>query len=82
LCFVSVFVFASKIDDLGGRWGDTAWALARWQHLVASHEATDVLHWAMCIALYCPGGMAIEIIVDLPAFFVIVDSIVTHNHRI
>jgi hypothetical protein len=34
----------------------------------------------MCIAPYCPGGMAIEIVVDLPAFFVIVDSVVAHNH--
>jgi hypothetical protein len=47
---------------------------------VASHEATDVLHWAMCITLYHPGGMGIKIVVDLPAFFVIVDSVVAHNH--
>jgi hypothetical protein len=47
---------------------------------VALHEATDALHWAMHIALYCPGGMAIKTIVDLTAFFVIVDSIVAHNH--
>ena len=43
-------------------------------------EAMDVLDWVMCIALYHPGSMAIEIVVDLPAFFLIVDSIVTHNH--
>jgi hypothetical protein len=47
---------------------------------VALHEATDALHRAMHIALYPPGGMAIEIVVDLPAFFGIVDSVVTHNH--
>jgi hypothetical protein len=47
---------------------------------VALHEAMDVLDWVMCIALYHPGSMAIEIVVDLPAFFLIVDSIVTHNH--
>jgi hypothetical protein len=47
---------------------------------VALHEATDVLHWAMHIALYCPGGMAMEIVIDLPAFFLIVDSVVAHNH--
>jgi hypothetical protein len=47
---------------------------------VALHEATDALHWAMHIALYRPGGMVIEIIIDLPVFFVIVDSVVTHNH--
>jgi hypothetical protein len=46
---------------------------------VALHEATDALHWAMCIAPYRPSGMAIEIIIDLPAFFVIVDFVVAHN---
>jgi hypothetical protein len=40
----------------------------------------DALHWAMHIAPYRPGGMAIEIVINLPAFFVIVDSIVVHNH--
>jgi hypothetical protein len=57
-----------------------AWALSRWRHLVALHEATDALHWAMLIAPYCPGGMGIKIVVDLPAFFVIVDFVVAHNH--
>jgi hypothetical protein len=47
---------------------------------VALHEATDALHWAMCIALYPPGGMAIKMLVDLPEFFVILDSVVNHNH--
>jgi hypothetical protein len=47
---------------------------------VASHEAKDALNWAMCIMLYCPGGMAIKIVVNLPAFFVIIDSVVSHNH--
>jgi hypothetical protein len=47
---------------------------------VALHEAKDALHWAMRIAPYCPGSKAIKIIIDLPAFFVIVDSVVTHNH--
>jgi hypothetical protein len=47
---------------------------------VALHEATDALHRAMRIAPYRPGGMGIKINVDLPAFFVIVDSVVTHNH--
>jgi hypothetical protein len=47
---------------------------------VALHEATDVLHWTMPIALYHPGGMAIKIVIDLPPFFVIVNSVVAHNH--
>jgi hypothetical protein len=49
---------------------------------VALHEAMDVLHWTMRIAPYHPGGMAIKIVVDLPAFFVIVDSVVAHNHSL
>jgi hypothetical protein len=55
-------------------------ALTRWRHLVALHEALDALHWVMRIAPYCPGGMAIEIVINLPAFFVILDSIVAHNY--
>jgi hypothetical protein len=34
------------------------------QHLVALHEAMDALHWAMLIAPYRPGGMAIKIVVN------------------
>jgi hypothetical protein len=34
-------------DDHGVRWADTARALARWQHLVALHEAIKLLHQAM-----------------------------------
>jgi hypothetical protein len=79
LCFVSVF-FLFKIVNHGGRRGDKARALTRWQHLVVLHEATDALHQKMRIALYCPGGMVINIVVDLPAFFVILDSVVAHNH--
>jgi hypothetical protein len=47
---------------------------------VALNEATDALHRAMHIAPYHPGNMGIEIIVDLPAFFVIVNSVVAHKH--
>jgi hypothetical protein len=47
---------------------------------VAAYEATDALHQAMRIAPYRPGGMGIKIIASLPAFFVIVDSVVAHNH--
>ena len=65
--------------DHGGCQGDVVWALAQWQHLVASHKATNTLHWLMRIALYSPGGMAIKIVIDLPAFFVIVDSMFAHN---
>jgi hypothetical protein len=64
LCCFNEFV------DHGGRRGDTAQALARWRHPVASSEAPDVLHRAMCPALYRCITMAIEIFVDLPAFVV------------
>jgi len=59
-----------EFADHGGRRGDTAQALARWRHPVASSEALDVLHWAMRPTSYRCIAMAIEIVVDLPAFFV------------
>jgi hypothetical protein len=59
-----------EFDDHGGRRGDTAQALARWWHPVASSEALDVLYWAMCPALYRCIAMAIKIVVNLTAFFV------------
>jgi hypothetical protein len=72
-------VFAAKIDDLGGLWGNVVQALARWQHPVASSKAWDVLHWAMCPALYPHICIAIKIASNLPAFFVVVNFIVGHN---
>jgi hypothetical protein len=57
----------------GSRRGDTAQALARWRHPVASSEAMDMLY--RCPALYRCIAMAIEIDIDSPAFFVAVDSL-------
>jgi len=57
-----------EIVGHGGRRGDTAQALARWRHPVASSEALDVLNWAMRLASYRCIAMAIEIVVNLPAF--------------
>jgi len=74
-------VFLFKFFDHGGRRGDTAQALARWQHPVASSEALDVLHREMCPASYRCIAMAIEIVVDLPAFLVS-DFVVGHNHKL
>jgi hypothetical protein len=68
-----VFSHANN-DGHGGRRGDTAQALARWQHLVASREATVALHQAMLIALYRPGSMVIKIAIELVTFFYIVDN--------
>jgi hypothetical protein len=53
--------FFSEIVDHGGRWGNTVQALAQWQHLVALHEATDALNWAMCPTLHHRIRMAIKI---------------------
>ncbi len=47
-------------DDHGIRRADTARAHARWQHIVALHEATDML----CLAPYLPGGMVAAIAVE------------------
>ena len=58
-------------DDHGVRRADTARAHARWQHIVASHEATDTLHWAMCLALYLPGSMVVAIAVESVTSYII-----------
>jgi hypothetical protein len=78
--FCLYFWVSFNIVDHGGRRGNRAWALTRWQHLVASHEATDALHQAMRIVPYRLGSMGIKIVVNLPAFFVIVAFVVAHNH--
>jgi hypothetical protein len=60
-------------DDHGVRRANTARALARWWHLGASHEATDTLHRAMCLAPYFPFGMVITIAVESVTFYFFVD---------
>ena len=72
-------MFCNKfVNDHSSR-GNVVRALAQWQCLVALHEATNALHLVMHIALYHPDGMAIKIVVNLPAFFVIVNSLFAHN---
>jgi hypothetical protein len=61
MCFCSVFFVSFKIVNHGGRRGNMARALAQWQQLVASHEATDALHQAMRPALHRRIRMAIKI---------------------
>jgi hypothetical protein len=75
LCVFNVFV------DQGGRWGNSAQALARWQHPVAYSEARDVLHQAVCPALYRHIRMVIKITSTFPAFFFVVNSVVANNLR-
>ena len=66
-------VFFFEFFDHGGRRGNTAQALAQWRHPVASNEALDMLYRVMRPASYRCIAMAIEIAIDLPAFFVAVD---------
>ncbi len=42
--------------------------------LVDLHEATDMLHWVMCLVPYLPGGMVVTIAVDSIKFYYIVDN--------
>jgi hypothetical protein len=63
-------VFLTKIINHGGRRGASMRALARWQHPVASSEALNVLHRLICPASHRRIRMVIEIVVNLPAFFV------------
>ncbi len=81
-CVQIVFFFSFKIVDHGGCQGNTARALPRWRHLVALHEATDALHWVVCPALHCRISMAIKIASGWRVFFVAVDFIVGHNHKL
>jgi hypothetical protein len=60
-------------DDHGARRADTAQAHTRWWRLGASHEATNALHRAMCLAPYCPVGMVIAFVIDCVKFYFIVD---------
>jgi hypothetical protein len=75
LCFGSVLCVSLKFVDHGDRQGNTVQALDRWQHPVASSEALDVLHWAMCPTLYCHICTAIKNASYSPTFFVIADSL-------
>ena len=59
-------------DDHGVRQADTARAHAQWWHIVASHEATDKLYWAMCLAPNLLGGMVIAIAIKSVTFYYIV----------
>jgi hypothetical protein len=61
--------------DHSGRQGNTAQALNWWRHPVALSEALDVLHQAMRSASYRCIAMAIKIASNLPAFFVVVNSL-------
>jgi hypothetical protein len=71
--FCVVFSSDDDDDDHGVRRANTARALARWRRLGASHEATDALHRAMCLAPYCTVGMVIVFVVESVTFYFFVD---------
>ena len=57
----------------------TVQALARWRHPVAPSEALDVPYRAMLPASYRRIRIVIKITRDLPAFFVVADSLLPTN---
>ncbi len=61
-CVLLVIFVSFEIINHGGHRGDTAWALARWQHLVALHEAMDAIHQAMHPGSHRRIRMAIKIV--------------------
>ncbi len=75
-------MFFFEIINHGCRQGNTAQALAQWQHLVASHEAKDALHQAMRPASHRRIHMAIKIASVLHVFFIIVNFVVCHKHKL
>jgi hypothetical protein len=71
--------FRPNINDHGIRWSDMGRILAQWWRPGVSKVALDMLHWAMRSASHWRIVMAIKIIVNLPAYFVILDSMLAHN---
>jgi hypothetical protein len=69
----------NQFFDHDSRRGNTAWALAQWQHPVAYSETLNVLHWAMHPASHRRIRMAIKVTSDLPAFFVFANNLFAHK---
>ncbi len=60
-------------DDFGVCRANTVWSHALYQHLVASHEATDTLRQEMCLTPYLPGGMVVAIAVNsVTSYYIVV----------
>jgi hypothetical protein len=74
-------VFAIKIVDCGGRWGNTAQGLAQWWQPVASSEDRDVLHQPMCPESYRRIHMVIKITRKVGVLFCIIYFVVVNNLR-
>jgi len=69
-----VFSHDGDGDDHGFCRANTVQAHAQWRHLVASHEATNTLHGAMCLAPYLPGSMVVAITINSNTFYYTVDN--------
>jgi hypothetical protein len=76
LCFGSDFLVSFEIDDLGVHRGNMVQVLTRCRHPVASNEALDVIHQAMCSVLYRHICMATKISGNGGIFVVIAASFV------
>ena len=61
-------------DDHGVLHADTGRALTRWRRLGVLHEATNMLHWAMCLTPYQPHGMVVAFVVNYVTFYYIVNN--------
>jgi hypothetical protein len=59
-------------NDHGVYPANTGRALAPWRHKAASHEATNMLHQAMYLAPYLPGGIVFAFTIDSVTCYYIV----------
>ena len=65
----------TEIVNHDGHRGDAMQAHTQWQHPVASNEALNVLHQAISPVSHRRIRMGIETDSNLPAFFVVVNSL-------
>jgi hypothetical protein len=72
-------IFDTEIDDHVVRWGNTGQILTRWQYLVASKVALDLLYWVMCLALNHLIRIAIKMASEVGAFCSVIDFYVMHK---
>jgi hypothetical protein len=79
LPFLLVLCVFHQNCNHGGRQANTAQTLAQWRHPLASSQALDVFHWAMCPALHQHIPMVIKIASNFPASFCIVNLVAAHN---
>ena len=66
-----MFSHDGNSDDHGVHHANATRAHTRWQHIAASHEATNMLHQVMCLVLHLPGGMVVTIAAVFDTFYYI-----------